>query len=29
VFAPACSTRTVEEDERAPFFNDTTKHVVS
>lgn len=29
MFAPAWSTRTVEEDEGAPFFNDTTKYVVS
>jgi dihydrofolate reductase len=29
MFAPAWSTRTVEEDPGAPFFNDTTKHVVS
>ena len=29
MFAPAWSTRTVEEDEGAPFFNDTQKHVVS
>lgn len=29
MFAPAWSTRTIEEDEGAPFFNDTTKHVVS
>jgi dihydrofolate reductase len=29
MFAPAWSTRTVEDDEGAPFFNDTTKHVVS
>jgi dihydrofolate reductase len=26
---PAWSTRTVEDDPMAPFFNDTTKHVVS
>src|ERR1700709_1863491 len=26
---PAWSTRTAEEDPGAPFFNDTTKHVVS
>ncbi|MGY1703724.1 dihydrofolate reductase family protein [Geodermatophilus sp. SYSU D00697] len=29
MFAPAWSTRTVEEDEGAPFFNDTRKYVVS
>jgi len=29
MFAPAWSTRTVEDDPGAPFFNDTTKHVVS
>jgi dihydrofolate reductase len=29
VFEPAWSTRTVEEDPGAPFFNDTTKYVVS
>jgi dihydrofolate reductase len=29
MFEPAWSTRTVEEDEGAPFFNDTTKYVVS
>jgi dihydrofolate reductase len=29
MFAPAWSTRTVEEDEGAPFFNETTKYVVS
>jgi dihydrofolate reductase len=29
MFAPAWSTRTAEDDEGAPFFNDTTKHVVS
>ncbi|MCZ2837726.1 dihydrofolate reductase family protein [Modestobacter sp. VKM Ac-2985] len=29
MFAPAWSTRTVEDDEGAPFFNDTRKHVVS
>ncbi|HJX43002.1 MAG TPA: dihydrofolate reductase family protein [Geodermatophilus sp.] len=29
MFAPAWSTRTAEEDEGAPFFNDTTKYVVS
>jgi dihydrofolate reductase len=29
MFAPAWSTRTVEEDEGAPFFNNTTKYVVS
>jgi dihydrofolate reductase len=29
MFAPAWSVRTVEEDPGAPFFNDTTKHVVS
>ena len=29
MFAPAWSTRTVEEDPGAPFFNDTPKHVVS
>ncbi|MGY1750036.1 dihydrofolate reductase family protein [Modestobacter sp. SYSU DS0511] len=29
MFAPAWSTRTVEDDEGAPFFNDTTKYVVS
>src|SRR3954454_5864820 len=28
-FEPAWSTRTVEEDPGAPFFNDTTKYVVS
>jgi dihydrofolate reductase len=28
MFAPAWSTRTVEEDPGAPFFNDTTKYVV-
>ncbi|MPZ53146.1 MAG: deaminase [Acidimicrobiia bacterium] len=27
-FAPAWSTRTVEDDPGAPFFNDTTKYVV-
>src|SRR4051794_4762707 len=29
MFEPAWSTRTVEDDPGAPFFNDTTKHVVS
>jgi dihydrofolate reductase len=29
MFAPAWSTRTVAEDPGAPFFNDTTKYVVS
>jgi dihydrofolate reductase len=29
MFAPAWSTRTVEDDPGAPFFNDTQKHVVS
>jgi dihydrofolate reductase len=29
MFEPAWSTRTVEDDEGAPFFNDTTKYVVS
>ena len=29
MFAPAWSVRTVEEDPGAPFFNDTTKYVVS
>ena len=29
MFAPAWSKRTVEEDPGAPFFNDTTKYVVS
>lgn len=29
MFAPAWSTRTVEDDPGAPFFNDTTKFVVS
>jgi dihydrofolate reductase len=29
MFAPAWSTRTVEDDPGAPFFNDTTKYVVS
>jgi dihydrofolate reductase len=29
MFAPAWSARTVEEDPGAPFFNDTTKYVVS
>jgi dihydrofolate reductase len=29
MFAPAWSIRTVEEDPGAPFFNDTTKYVVS
>src|SRR4051794_6937509 len=29
MFEPAWSTRTVEDDPRAPFFNDTTKYVVS
>lgn len=29
MFAPAWSTRTVEDDPGAPFFNDTRKHVVS
>lgn len=28
MFAPAWSTRTVEDDEGAPFFNDTPKYVV-
>ncbi|MFR9769973.1 dihydrofolate reductase family protein [Nocardia sp. SC052] len=28
MFAPAWSTRTVEDDPGAPFFNDTTKYVV-
>ena len=29
MFEPAWSTRTAEDDPGAPFFNDTTKHVVS
>ncbi|NEK57370.1 dihydrofolate reductase family protein [Geodermatophilus sabuli] len=29
MFAPAWSTRTVEDDEGAPFFNETRKYVVS
>jgi dihydrofolate reductase len=29
MFAPAWSTRTVEDDPGTPFFNDTTKYVVS
>src|SRR4051812_14819434 len=29
MFEPAWSTRTAEEDPGAPFFNDTTKYVVS
>src|SRR5919202_1032438 len=29
MFEPAWSTRTVEEDPGAPFFNETTKYVVS
>lgn len=29
MFEPAWSTRTAEDDEGAPFFNDTTKYVVS
>jgi dihydrofolate reductase len=29
MFEPAWSTRTVEDDSGAPFFNDTTKYVVS
>src|SRR3954471_214325 len=29
MFEPAWSVRTAEEDPGAPFFNDTTKHVVS
>ena len=29
MFAPAWSSRTVEDDPGAPFFNDTTKYVVS
>jgi dihydrofolate reductase len=29
MFAPVWSTRTVEDDPGAPFFNDTTKYVVS
>ena len=29
MFAPAWSTRTADEDPGAPFFNDTTKYVVS
>jgi dihydrofolate reductase len=29
MFAPSWSTRTVEDDPGAPFFNDTTKYVVS
>jgi dihydrofolate reductase len=29
MFAPAWSTRTVEDDPGAPFFNDTEKHVVT
>jgi dihydrofolate reductase len=29
MFEPAWSTRTVEDDPGAPFFNDSTKHVVS
>src|SRR3954467_2109527 len=29
MFEPSWSTRTVEEDPGAPFFNDTTKYVVS
>ena len=28
-FEPAWSTRTVEDDPGAPFFNDTTKYVVA
>src|SRR5689334_16633842 len=29
MFEPAWSTRTAEDDPGAPFFNDTTKHIVS
>src|SRR4051812_21982335 len=29
MFAPAWSTRTVDDDPGAPFFNDTNKYVVS
>jgi dihydrofolate reductase len=29
MFEPAWSTRTVEDDPGAPFFNDTTKYVIS
>jgi hypothetical protein len=29
MFEPAWSTRTVEDDPGAPFFNETTKYVVS
>ncbi len=29
MFEPAWSTRTAEDDPQAPFFNDTTKYVVS
>src|SRR5688500_17241308 len=29
MFEPAWSTRTVDDDPMAPFFNDTTKYVVS
>ena len=29
MFEPAWSQRTVEDDPGAPFFNDTTKYVVS
>ena len=29
MFEPAWSTRTAEDDPGAPFFNDTTKYVVS
>jgi hypothetical protein len=29
MFEPGWSTRTVEDDPGAPFFNDTTKYVVS
>jgi len=29
MFEPSWSTRTVEDDPGAPFFNDTTKYVVS
>jgi dihydrofolate reductase len=29
MFEPAWSTRTVEDDPGAPFFNDTTKYIVS
>src|SRR6476660_3807462 len=29
MFHPAWSTRTADDDPGAPFFNDTTKHIVS